>query len=210
MLLPAYLASTYSAMQMANFQQNNAMPLLSYGRHGGNCFDPSKSLAFVHPIPQALSGPPQPHIQTQNCELPACYLPQLHRSHPYSMVKRSSSSLSQRQQSATRKNSTETFSTHANNHSNTDNDFRGFRKEKTRLDKRVSRSSSVDSNSHPSLSSSLNNTVASEVWQNEGSITSCTLSAHADFDEASVDCIESAENAVSKPDCIEIEDSTSG
>ncbi|KAF7241436.1 hypothetical protein EG68_10973 [Paragonimus skrjabini miyazakii] len=209
LLLPAYLASSYSSMHMANLQQNNAMPLLSYGRHGGNCFDPSKALAFVHPMPQALLGPPLPHTQPPGCEIPASYFPQSHRPHPYSWIKRSSSALSQRHPSSTGRIGTESISAHANNHSNTDNEFRGFRNEKSASDKRTSRSSSADSNSHPSLASSLNNTVASDLWQNEACITSCTLPAHADFKGAPVECVDSIESSVLKSGCIEVDDSIS-
>ncbi|KAA3679991.1 uncharacterized protein DEA37_0011205, partial [Paragonimus westermani] len=209
MLLTAHLSPSYSSIHMANLQQNNAMPLLSYGRHGGDCFDPSKALTFVHPMPQTLLGPPMPHTQTPSYESPAGYFSQLHRSHPYSWIKRSGSALSQRHPSSTGRSGTETISAHVSNHSNTDSEFRGFRNETSALDKRVSRSSSVDSNSHPSLASSSNNTVASDLWKNDASLTSCTLSAHDGFEGAPAEFVGSVDSSVLKSGCIEVDDGIS-
>ncbi|KAF6778661.1 hypothetical protein AHF37_01957 [Paragonimus kellicotti] len=173
------------------------------------------TVEVLQPIPSStpsMFGPPLALITSRTfsgCELPVSYFPQSHRPHPYSWIKRSSSALSQRHPSSTGRSGTESISAHVNNHSNTDNEFRGFRNENAASDKRVSRSSSVDSNSHPSLASSLNNTVASDLWQNEACITSCTLSAHADLERDQVERADSIESSVLKSGCVEVDDSIS-
>ncbi|CAL8074913.1 unnamed protein product [Calicophoron daubneyi] len=198
MLLPACLTSSYPPVPMANLQQNNAMPLLSYGRHCNGPFDGSKSFAYVHPLPQALLGPPMRHLQSQNYDFsPTYYTPHYPRSHPYSFIKRPSSSASSHQPSGF--SSDEPPPPHINNHSSTEDGSRNAQPETPMsAEHRFSRSSSNCSNRHPSPDSSLNNTVTSDasLWRNDCSLnTSCTFTAVLDADGISSESREFCANS---------------
>ncbi|TGZ72773.1 hypothetical protein CRM22_001906 [Opisthorchis felineus] len=179
MFLPSYIASSYSPIQMANLQQNNAMPLFSFGRPSVSPFDNPKSLAFVHSMPQALLGHPLPQVQTQNLEFSlGCYPPHLIRSHPYSILRRSNSAVSSQHPNMTGATAGENASAHANNHS-TDGSFHEVQQlSSPRPDHQRSRPSSTSSNQPTSSASSFNATGASDSppWQHDAvNVGSCTL-----------------------------------
>ncbi|KER28557.1 hypothetical protein T265_13546 [Opisthorchis viverrini] len=179
MFLPAYIASSYSPIQMANLQQNNAMPLFSFGRPSVSPFDNPKSLAFVHSMPQALLGHPLPQVQTQNLEFSlGCYPPHLIRSHPYSFLRRSNSAVSSQHPNMTGATAGENSSAHANNHS-TDGSFREVQEPSSpRPDHQRSRPSSTSSNQPTSSASSFNATGVSDSppWQHDAvNVGPCTL-----------------------------------
>lgn len=113
MMLPSYFSPKYSNGTLSNLQQNNATPLLPYGRPVGGNYENTKSVAFTSSIQPPI---PNNQLTAPLCEyMPTNYSQHCFRPHPYSVVRRSSSSTPQHiPASAT---NTVEGNSYANNHS---------------------------------------------------------------------------------------------
>ncbi|KAA0190347.1 hypothetical protein FBUS_09196 [Fasciolopsis buskii] len=207
LFLPAYVNSAYPSLPVANLQQNNAMPLLTYARHGGSSFDYAKPLAYVQPLPRALLGQPLPHMQTTHYEYPSACYPHFLRSHPY-FVRRSSSASSQNNTGEMGPTASESGSSHINNHSSTGRGSCSFQPNVVlNTEKHRSRSSSNGSNQNSSPAVSVNNTVVSDspLWLNDNSLlNSETVSNTADLDEPSMQSKEHEPSPLHQLDSTEL------